>query len=123
MTSFKTIQSIIFSRFKNQKTSTVYDVLRPIFYCSILFGITPFNVTVKKFRNCVWLVLWNGLIFISSTILALIALNTREIKRKVTMHDIANIVLGWAGTINNEIVIVFGFISKNKVNLYSQMCI
>lgn len=99
----------------NHNASTVYDILRPIFYCSIPFGLTQFNIRKAKFKNCTLLLLYNSVVIIVSTSVALIALNSRLHGDRISMHDIADSVLGWSATINIEVIIIFGCIFRTKV--------
>lgn len=121
MPTFKTTLSSIFSQFKhyllNNRSTNVYDILRPLYYTSFLMGLTQFDVRRKKFRSCIWLILWNSAIMVVSTAAALIALTSRVFTGKAdAMYTIMDVALGWVSFANIDVMIIFGCVFKNTVN-------
>lgn len=119
-----TPQTKKFSLFKNyllnDKSSTVYDILRPVYYCSLPAGMAQFNVKGAKFTNCVWILLWNGVIVIFCETFGLFTLTTRVYRGRVgAMYTIADLAQGWVCTINVAIVVVFGGVFKNTVSVFN----
>lgn len=124
MTVFETIKSAVLSnctglkhKIFDQNTLTVYDVLRPVFYCSLPFGMTQFDVLVeKKFKNLPWIMIWNGGIVAVASVLAVIALTSRTFESSVgIIYNITDVAQAWVSVINIDIIIIFGWIFKNKV--------
>lgn len=121
MRTFKTKLALILSQFKhnlsNNHAINVYDILRPLYYTSFLMGLTQFDVRRKKFRSCIWLILWNCAIMVVSTAAALIALTSRVFTGKAdAMYTIMDVALGWVSFANIDVMIIFGCVFKNRVN-------
>lgn len=118
-----TVHTTKLSLFKNylfrNKPSTVYDILRPVYYCSLLTGMAQFNVKGEKFTSCIWILLWNGIIVIFCETFGLLTLTTRVFRGRVgAMYTIADLAQGWVCTINVAIVVIFGGIFKNTVSVF-----
>lgn len=124
MGTFETTKTALISKLKDillhKKCSTVYDIVRPIFYCSLPFGMTQFDIlTEKKFKDLLWIMLWNGAVIIVTSVLAVIALTSRTFEINVgIIYNITDVASAWVSVINNDVIIVFGFIFKNKVNYF-----
>lgn len=120
MTSKTTFISKLKDILLHKKCSTVYDIVRPIFYCSLPFGMTQFDVlTEKKFKDFLWITVWNGVVIIVTTVLAIIALTSRTFEINVgIIYNITDVASAWVSVINNDVIIVFGFIFRNKVNFF-----
>lgn len=127
MVTFETTKTAFISKLTrlkdqlfNKNSSSVYDMLRPVFYCSLLFGMTQFDVRKKKFEEFPWILLWNGAIVAVTTCLAVIAIISREFESSIgIIYNITDVSLAWVSVINNVIIIIFGCIFKNKVNAYT----
>lgn len=103
----------------NHKTSTIYDILRPIYYCSLPFGMTQFHIRAEKFKNCIWIIFWNSIIVVVAATLALIALTSRVYDGKVgAMYTITDVAVGWVSSINIAVIILFGCFFKKRVSVH-----
>lgn len=119
MVRFNRVQVQKLLQLGNHRNSlTIYDVFRPIFYCCLPFGTSPFSVREETFKNSIWLTLWNSLIFTICTAFALVALTSRIFNEDDGMYLIMDIVLGWVSAINCDVIIIFGCVFKNKVNSF-----
>lgn len=99
---------------------TVYDILRPIYYCSFPIGFTQFNIKEKRFTSSIWILVWNFVFLIASTSPGIFTLITRGFRGRATaMYTITDLMQGWVNTINVIIIIIFGCIFKNKVLSFS----
>lgn len=97
---------------------TVYDILRPVYYCCFPIGLLPFSINEKKFKSCTWILFWNTIIFITFVALGLWWLLFRMNQKGALlfMYMVAYVVRGWLSIINITIIIIFGSIYKNRVS-------
>lgn len=102
-------------------SNSIYDVLRPTFWFSFVFGMTPFNIATKKFAKVKWSAMWTitvmAFVAIFFTIERLIAPQLQAAKENLVFRLIFEGV-PWSYTANVEVILASALIFRERVSDY-----
>lgn len=101
--------------FKNHKTITMYDVLKPLFFISTIFGLTPFSLKQKFERSIpslIWCIFFM-IFLIMYSIHSLIYLKKENLK--VTLVDVTRNFQEYFGVTCIFSCIFFTCLNQNKI--------
>lgn len=97
---------------------SVYDIFHPIFYVSLLCGMTPFNIKGKVYKNSTLLVLCNITFAMTCTVFGILELRNREFTNRLALiSDVTDYLLAWTSILNDAAIIVLNCVQRSKVCL------
>lgn len=94
---------------------TFYDTLKPIYYCSIFCGLTPFCIKSQSITTTKWNTLWPLCFLIIFEGMALFALFQRNVKRTGVIFEITDLLQVWLCVLNMAVAIIFSCAYKKMV--------
>lgn len=99
--------------------TSIYDVLRPVYCCTMILGILPINATAKIFKSSKLALMWYSLI---ATLCLAIAITTyfnrpaQSVLEKNVVYKIFVLVAEFSSILYTVILFTTGYFLKNKVN-------
>lgn len=97
-------------------TTNFYDVLKPMYYCSMVVSLTPFKISSEGVKNSTLAVLWCIVFTGVCGSISFIVRTELKLQGNGFVLEITDFVQVWLGLIN---LIVTGILSctyKNQVN-------
>lgn len=94
----------------------LYDILRPVFFCSFSCGMTPFSIRGRKYRESKLALMWSATVLIICGVLTAVAMATRSfVHNKILIYSITDFMQAWLSVINVVSIIVCGCFHRKKV--------
>lgn len=97
---------------------SIYDVFRPVFRASMVFGMTPFDVKGATFKNNKCLAVWSIVLAIVCTVLGARDLVKREFTNShLLISDTTDFLLAWTNLLNDAAIMLCNCVFKKKVRV------
>lgn len=99
---------------------TLCDTVKPIYFCSIFCGLTPFCIKSQYIKTTKWNTLWCLSFLIIFEAIALSALFQRNIKRTGVIFEITDLLQVWLCVFNMAVAIIFSCVYKKMASVINK---